>query len=190
MPSPLANELDAAATIGWLKRAKRGEQPLSPFAFRLRDLFVASGSPHRTLFLVVSESLRKGSCFWQQILLDIRLRENLRDRRLRENLRLRRKRRALDVHFLIPVHTGSGRNEVTDDDVLLEAHELVPRTANRGVGQNTRRLLEARRRDERLRRETGLGDSEKQRLGHRRRFLLLLRPLVGVAEVLLVHVLA
>src|SRR5688572_13358286 len=45
MPSPLANELDGAATIEWLKRAKRGEQPLSPFAFRLRDLCVASGSP-------------------------------------------------------------------------------------------------------------------------------------------------
>ena len=47
-----------------------------------------------------------------------------------------------------------------------------------------------RRRDERLRRETGLGDSEKQRLRRRRRFLLLLRLLVGVAEGLLVDVLA
>src|SRR4029077_726843 len=80
--------------------------------------------------------------------------------------------------------------EVTDDDVLLESEQLVPRAANRGVGQNTRRLLEARRGDERLRRETGLGDTEQQRLRNRRRLLVLLGLVVRFPEGLLVDVLA
>ena len=97
---------------------------------------------------------------------------------------------SLDIHFLIPVHAGAGRDEVTDDDVLLETEEIVLRTTNRRVGEDARRLLEGRRRDERLGRQARLRDAEQQRLGRRRRDLLLLRPLVLVAEALLVHVLA
>ena len=55
----------------------------------------------------------------KELILEIRLREYLRDSRLGEHLGLRRNRRALDVHFLIAIHTGSCRNQVTDDDVLL-----------------------------------------------------------------------
>src|SRR6202165_984027 len=90
-------------------------------------------------------------------------RQYLGDRGLGRKLRRRWQRRSLDLHFLVPVHTCSGRDEVTDDDVLLEAEQLVPRAADRGVGENSRGLLEARRRDERLSRETGLGDSEEKR---------------------------
>src|SRR6185503_6690998 len=109
--------------------------------------------------VVVKSKFRKSPCFRQQIILEIRLRENLRDSRLSEHLGLRRNRSALDVHFLITVHTSSSWNQVTDDDVLLEAHQLVSRAANCCVGENTRGLLERSRRDERLRRERCLGDS-------------------------------
>src|SRR5206468_4221122 len=45
-------------------------------------------------------------------------------------------------------------------------------------------------RDERLRRETRLRDAKEKRLRHGRRLLLLLRPIVDLAEDLLVNVLA
>ena len=77
-----------------------------------------------------------------------------------------------------------------DDDVLLEPKQIVLRATNRRVRQNSRGLLERRRRDERLRRQARLGDAEQQRLGRRRRFLLLLRPIVDLAEDLLIDVLA
>src|SRR5688500_489471 len=117
-------------------------------------------------------------------------RQYLGDRRLGRQLRHRRHRRSLDLHFLIAVHTSTRRDQVTDDDVLLETEQLVPRAPYRGVGQNTRRLLEARGRDERLSRETRLGDAEQERLGHRGILLLLLRLVVRFPEGLLVDVLA
>src|SRR4029077_10959597 len=101
-------------------------------------------------------------------------RQYLGDSRLGRQLRSWWHRCALDLHFLVPVHACAGRDEVTDDDVLLESEQLVARATDRGVGENSRRLLEARRGDERLRRETGLGDSEEQRLRNRRRLLVLL----------------
>src|SRR2546423_8555336 len=117
-------------------------------------------------------------------------RQDLGDGRLRWKLRRWRQRSSFDLHFLIPVHTGAGGNEVTDDDVLLESEQLVPRATDCGVGQNTRRLLEARRRDERLGRETSLRDAEKERFRNRWYLLLLLGPVVGIPEGLLVDVLA
>src|ERR1700680_581490 len=116
------------------------------------------------------------------------VRQYFGDRRLGWKLRCRRHWCSLDLHFLVPVHACAGRDEVTDDDILLESEQLVPRATNRGVGKNSRRLLEARRRNERLRRETGLGDSEQQRLRDRRRLLVLLGLVVRFPEGLLFDV--
>ncbi len=110
----------------------------------------------------------------------------LGDRRLGWKLRSRWHRRSFDLHFLVTVHACTGRDEVTDDDVLLESEQLVPRATYSGVGQNTRRLLEARCRDERLSREAGLGDAEQQGFRNRRILLLLLRLVVRFSESLLV----
>src|SRR5450759_3420808 len=118
------------------------------------------------------------------------VRQYLGDRRLRRKLRRGWHRCSLDLHFPVPVHARAGRDQVTDDDVLLESEQLVTRATNRGVGENTRRLLEARRRDKRLGRETGLGDSEQQRLRDRRQLLVLLGLVVRIPEGLLVDVLA
>src|SRR5205085_12431025 len=122
-----------------------------------------------------------------------------REDRLELGLRRRRKRREtlhslgrlqVEIDLLIPIHARAGRNQVPDDDVLLEPKQIVLRATNRRVRQNSRGLLERRRRDERLRRQARLGDAEQQRLGRRRRLLLLLRAIVDLAEDLLIDVLA
>src|SRR5439155_6924123 len=68
----------------------------------------------------------------------------------------------LHVYVLIPVHTRTGRNEVTDDDVLLEAEEVVLGAADRCIGKNPSGFLERSSRNKRLRRERGLGNTEQQ----------------------------
>src|SRR5436190_17758898 len=65
------------------------------------------------------------------------------------------------------------RDQLPDDDVLLQAEQPVDLALDRGVGQHLRRLLEGGRRQEGLRRERGLRDAEDERLVRRR---LLLRP--------------
>src|SRR5689334_1268310 len=117
-------------------------------------------------------------------------RQDLGDGRLRRQLRRWWHRRTFDLHFLVAVHASTSRDEVTDDDVLLESEQLVSRAADCSVGENARRLLEACRRDERLSRETRLGDTEEQRLGNGRLILVLLGAVVGIPEALLVDVLA
>ena len=57
--------------------------------------------------------------------------------------------------------TGTGRNETTDDDVLLEATQFVPFAHDRGFGQHSSGFLEGRRGDERIRRQGRLGDAEQ-----------------------------
>ena len=64
---------------------------------------------------------------------------------------------------------GAGRDEPTHDDVLLEAAQVVDLAADRRLGEHLGRLLERRRRDERLGRERRLRDAEEQRLADRRR---------------------
>src|SRR6266704_2523680 len=78
---------------------------------------------------------------------------------------------------------------MADDDVLLQPQQVVPRAADRRVGQHARGLLERRRRNERLRRQARLGDPQEQRLVGRRLAALLHDPVLGVGEGLLVHVL-
>jgi len=45
----------------------------------------------------------------------------------------------VELHILIPVHTRTSRNQVTDDDVLLEAKPRVLCATNRRVGAHCRR---------------------------------------------------
>src|SRR4029077_6351169 len=97
---------------------------------------------------------------------------------------------SLELDVLVAIHTSTRRDEVTDDDVLLEAKEIVLRTADRRIREDARGLLERSRRDERLRGERRLRDTEQQRLGRGRRFLPLLHTIVLVAEDLLVDMLA
>ena len=54
---------------------------------------------------------------------------------------------------------------MADDDVLLQALQIIPGTPHRSIRENPRGLLEGCRRDERLRRQAGLGDTQKQGFG-------------------------
>src|SRR5437667_12111008 len=56
--------------------------------------------------------------------------------------------RRLDLDVVIPIDARPRRDEMADDDVLLEPQQVVPRAPDRRVGQHPRRLLERRRRDE------------------------------------------
>src|SRR6266513_875416 len=113
--------------------------------------------------------------------------------RARYGLGRRRRRleplRRLDLDVVVPIDAGPRRDEVADDDVLLQAQQVVPRAADRRVGQHTRGLLERRRRNERLRRQTRLGDPQEQRLVGRGLAALLHHAVLRVGEGLLVHVL-
>src|SRR5687768_14205066 len=97
-----------------------------------------------------------------------------------------------DLDPAVPLQPRGRRDELPDDHVLLQAEQPVDLALDRRVGQHLRRLLEGRRREERLRRERRLRDPEDQRLEGR---LLLLALLLLYAEVLalehdLVHQLA
>src|SRR5256885_6325554 len=120
------------------------------------------------------------------------LRERTRHR-ARYGLGRRRRRleplRRLDLDVVVPIDAGPRRDEMSDDDVLLEPQQVVPRAADRRVGQHPRGLLERRRRDERLRREARLRNPQEQRLVGRGLAALLHDPVLRVGEGLLVYVL-
>src|SRR5947209_4952958 len=122
---------------------------------------------------------------------------DLLERRQELLLRLRPRVRAdrhglggADLDRAVSLETGRGRDELADDDVLLQAEEAVDLALDRGVGQHLRRLLEGRRREEGLGRERCLRDPEDQRLGRRLVLLLLLDARVLALEHELVHELA
>src|SRR5688572_27762874 len=48
----------------------------------------------------------------------------------------------LEVDIEAAVDTGTGRDQVTDDDVLLQSDQLVTCTAHRGIREHARRFLE------------------------------------------------
>src|SRR3569832_788923 len=58
---------------------------------------------------------------------------------------------------------GPGRDETSDDDVLLEAFERIDLAVDRGVGEDARGFLDRRGRELRTRLERRLGDTEKNR---------------------------
>ena len=50
----------------------------------------------------------------------------------------------------VELHARAGRDQAAHDDVLLQAAQVVHLAADRGLGEHARRLLEGRRRDERV----------------------------------------
>ena len=66
----------------------------------------------------------------------------------------------LDLDAAVALETGRGRDQLADDDVLLEPREAVLLALDRGVGQDLRRLLEGGSRQERVGVQRGLGDPE------------------------------
>src|SRR4029079_725310 len=64
--------------------------------------------------------------------------------------------------------TRPGRDELADDDVLLEADEVVLGAVDGGLGQHPGRLLEGGRGEEARRIERCLGHAEQDGLGRRR----------------------
>src|SRR6266849_8131872 len=106
-------------------------------------------------------------------------RERTRRRRSTGQGRFQRRRRRLealrrlDLDVVIPVNAGTRRDQMPDDDVLLETKQIVLGPTDRRIGQHPGRFLERRRRDERLRRQARLRDTEQQRLAGRRLAALL-----------------
>ena len=69
------------------------------------------------------------------------------------------------------MESGAGRDEVAEDDVLLESYQVVHLAGERRLGEHFRRLLEARGRDEARTLHAGLGDAEQLRARRRRLWL-------------------
>ena len=87
--------------------------------------------------------------------------------------RRRRRRRGVQTHLrlLMRVEARPGRDQVAQDDVLLQADQVVHLAGQRRLGQHLRRLLERRRRDEALRLHRRLRDAQQLRRVRRRRRL-------------------
>src|SRR5438874_809527 len=76
--------------------------------------------------------------------------------------RLRRRLVLLEEDLAIGRHAGTGRDEAADDDVLLEAAQVVDAAGDGGLRQYARGLLERRGGDERIGRERRLGDAKQK----------------------------
>ena len=48
----------------------------------------------------------------------------------------------LDFHVAITVHTGTGRDDLANDDVLLETDEVIFLAIDCGLGEHAGSLLE------------------------------------------------
>src|SRR5689334_13439186 len=69
--------------------------------------------------------------------------------------RLRRHRRRWwlvrrDAHLAIPLEAGAGGNQASHRHVLLQPAQVIDLAGDRRFGEDARRFLEARRRDERV----------------------------------------
>ena len=71
----------------------------------------------------------------------------------------------LDFDVGIALHTGAAREQLTDDDVLLEAEQRVGLALDGRVGEDTGRLLEGGGGQEGVGGERSLGDTEEHRVG-------------------------
>src|SRR3954451_12475702 len=78
---------------------------------------------------------------------------------------------------------GPGRDQLADDDVLLEADQVVAGAVDRGLREHPRRLLEGGRREERRGVERRLGHAEEHGLCRRRLAALRQDLVVGLLEV-------
>ena len=104
---------------------------------------------------------------------------------------LRRRRRLVrrDPHVPIPLEARARRNQPAHRHVLLQPAQVVDLPGDRRLRQHARRLLERRRRDERVGRERCLRDAEQQRLRRGRTAAVADHPLVLLEEAELVHLL-
>ena len=73
----------------------------------------------------------------------------------------------LDLNPAVALETGRRRDQLADDDVLLEAVQAVDLALERRVGQHLRGLLEGGRGQERVGVQRGLRDPEDDLLGLR-----------------------
>ena len=76
---------------------------------------------------------------------------------------------------------GAGRDQLADDDVLLQAEQVVL-AGDRRLGEHAGGLLEGGRRQEALGVQRGLGDAQQHRLGRRRLTALGQHPAVHLLE--------
>src|SRR5690606_28407798 len=75
-------------------------------------------------------------------------------------------------HIAVDRKTRTRRNELSDDDVLLEAQERVRPALHRGLGEHTRGLLERSSRQPRLGRKARLRDTHDLFTSRRRALAL------------------
>src|SRR5215469_15179976 len=68
-----------------------------------------------------------------------------------------------EADVAVVLHAGSGGDEAADDNVLLEAAQVIDSSLDGSFGQHARGLLEGSGGDERIRRERSLRDTEEQR---------------------------
>src|ERR1700712_5635590 len=69
----------------------------------------------------------------------------------------------LNLDVAVAGNTRTGRDQLADDDVLLETVEPVAAAVDRRIGQHASGLLERRRRQPRIRRERRLRDAHQHR---------------------------
>ena len=83
-----------------------------------------------------------------------------------------RQRRLIRLKVVIDLQTGTGRNQLADEDVLLQADEMIDLALDRSIGQHLCGLLEGRSGEEALGRERRLCDAhEDLREGDKRNTL-------------------
>src|ERR1700730_1053243 len=68
-----------------------------------------------------------------------------------------------EANVAVVLHAGACRNEASDDDVLLQAAQVIHGPLKRCLGQPAGGLLEGGRGDERVGRQRGFGDTQEQR---------------------------
>ena len=68
-----------------------------------------------------------------------------------------------DLDLAVAAHARTSRDEFTDDDVFFEAQERVDLAFDSRIGQDTGRFLEGCSRQEGVRCQCGLGDTEEHR---------------------------
>src|SRR5689334_5223537 len=70
-----------------------------------------------------------------------------------------------DLDIAVGREAGAGRDEVTHDDVFLEAAQVVDAAQGGGLSKDTRGVLERRGGDEGIGLQRGLGNAEQNRHG-------------------------
>src|SRR5262245_23611826 len=162
-PLLVERSLDLRNLLGFEVRAWLGG-----LVARLDLTAEVESQPGEGVGTVAADLLERG----EELLLGLRPRERAR----------RHLVRGTDLDRPVPLQAGCRRDELPDDDVLLEPEQPVDLALDRRIGQHLRRLLERRGREERLRCERRLRDPEDQRLGGRLLLLLLLDPRVLTLE--------